>query len=86
MGPYRRVDMGFSKIFRSNDHKSLSPWLNKFEEFVVSLDFFNLLNINNKASYLWVRTVPNQQNIPNEFAVPNYLTSRRINVRVGMKF
>ena len=86
IGPYRRVDMGFSKIFRSDDHKSKVAWINKFNEFVVSLEFFNLLNINNKASYLWVRTVSNQENFPNEFAVPNYLTSRRINLKLAVRF
>jgi hypothetical protein len=86
IGPYRRVDIGFSKIVRNSEHESNFQWINKFKEFVVSLEFFNLLNINNKASYLWVRTISNQENMPNEFAVPNYLTSRRINLKIAMKF
>ena len=86
IGPYRRVDMGFSKIVRNSEHQSSFQWINKFNEVVVSLEFFNLLNINNKASYLWIRTVSNQENMPNEFAVPNYLTSRRINLKIAMKF
>ncbi len=86
IGPYRRVDMGFSKIFKSENHVSNVEWINKFKEFVVSLEFFNLLNINNKASYLWVRTISNQENLPNEFAVPNYLTSRRINLKLVIRF
>jgi hypothetical protein len=52
----------------------------------ISLEIFNLLNINNISSYLWVRTVNNQNNEANEFAVPNYLTSRRINFKVAVEF
>ncbi len=86
IGPYRRVDMGFSKTFKSDEHNSNVQWINKFKDFVVSIEFFNLLDINNKSSYTWVRTVPNQAGDPNEFSVPNYLTSRRINLKVAVKF
>jgi len=86
MGPYRRVDMGLSKILKNRNKSSKIQLFNYLEEFVISLEIFNLLNISNKASYLWIRTVPNQENVPNEFAVPNYLTSRRINLKVSVKF
>ncbi len=86
IGPYRRVDMGISKIFKDQNRESKVVMFNKFKEFIVGLEIFNLLNISNKASYLWVRTVSNQENVPNEFAVPNYLTSRRVNLKVMVKF
>ena len=86
MGPYRRVDMGISKIIKEKSKPSNMAFLNKIKEMIVSLEFFNLLNINNKSSYLWVKTVNNQDNVSNEFAVPNYLTSRRVNIRLSVKF
>lgn len=82
LGPYRRVDMGFSKSLG----KSLANKKPFFKEFIIGVEVFNLLNITNKASYLWVKTVGNQENIPNEFAVPNYLTSRRLNLKISAKF
>jgi len=86
IGPYRRVDMGISKIFIDQNHNSKTALFNQVKEFIVGVEIFNLLNISNKASYLWVRTVSNQENVPNEFAVPNYLTSRRVNLKLMVKF
>jgi len=40
------------------------------------LEVFNLLKVSNAASNTWIKTVFLQQ-----YAVPNYLTSRRINLR-----
>jgi hypothetical protein len=78
--------MGISKIFKDQHREAKVALFNKFKEFLVGIEIFNLLNISNKASYLWVRTVSNQENVPNEFAVPNYLTSRRVNLKVMVKF
>jgi hypothetical protein len=86
MGPYRRVDMGLSKTIKDKNKTTGIPLLSKVKEMILSLDVFNLLNISNKASYLWVQTVNNQKNESNEFAIPNYLTSRRLNIRLSIKF
>lgn len=87
LSPYRRVDIGFSKILKkegsiSNEN---SPFRH-FRNIWISAEIFNLLGIKNTISYLWVRTVSNQENIPGVFAVPNYLTSRRFNVKITAKF
>lgn len=86
MGPYRRVDMGLSKTIKDDKTSSSIAFINKLKEMKLSIEVFNLLNIRNKASYLWVHTVNDQENQSNEFAVPNYLTSRRINVKLSVKF
>jgi len=49
-------------------------------------EVFNLFNFNNTVSYLWIQTVGNQQGESDTFAVPNYLTSRRLNIRLQLKF
>jgi len=58
----------------------------KLSDLSVGIDIFNLFNFNNTVSYLWVQTVANQEGNSYRFAVPNYLTSRRINVRLQMSF
>ena len=85
--PYRRVDIGFSKVLKKEgvDLKEGSP-LNHFRSIWLSTEIFNLLGINNTISYLWVRTISNQASVPEVFAVPNYLTGRRLNVKLTAKF
>ncbi len=80
MPPYRRVDIGFSyQLVKENrqvknERKYLkSVWL--------SLEVFNLLGTNNTVSYIWVEDVTNRQ-----YAVPNYLTRRQLNLRMIVKF
>lgn len=87
MPSYRRVDIGFSKTF---SHAENINFMNNFfkhlETIRIGFDIFNLLDINNTVSYLWIRTVNNLSNVSNRFAVPNYLTSRRINLKVTAQF
>jgi hypothetical protein len=79
MPPYRRIDIGFSK--------DLMPWVtrtfrsNILKEAWLGLEFFNLFDINNTVSYYWVSDVNNLQ-----YAVPNYLTGRRLNVSLNIGF
>ncbi|MEZ7928844.1 MAG: TonB-dependent receptor, partial [Flavobacteriales bacterium] len=51
---YRRVDIGFSAVLKAADKKSKLKWLNTFNSIWVSAEVFNLLDINNTVSYLWV--------------------------------
>jgi len=87
MRPYRRVDIGFSKVIkRETDMLGEKNPLRFFESIWISGEIFNLLGINNEASYLWIRTISDQQGIPGQFGVPNYLTGRRFNVRITVSF
>jgi hypothetical protein len=87
MPAYKRVDIGLSKSLKRDDQTfgEKNP-LNFFNEIWLNAEIFNLLGINNTISYLWVKTVYNQENMPGEFGVPNYLTGRRFNVRVTARF
>lgn len=79
---YKRADIGFSKDFLDDFSVKKSGFLEKyFSSFTAYVEVFNLLNINNTVSYLWLKDVDNVQ-----YAVPNYLTSRRLNVKLVMKF
>jgi len=88
MPSYKRVDIGFSKVFKDDMSQGGSrlnsvKWI---KGLWLSAEVFNLLNINNTISYLWVQTVNNQENSSGLYAVPNYLTSRRLNFKVTVKF
>ncbi len=87
MRPYRRVDLGFSKILKEKNMETgdRNP-LKYFSSVWVSAEVFNLLGINNTASYTWIRTISNQEGIPAQFSVPNYLTGRRFNVKFTARF
>lgn len=82
MPPYRRVDIGFSKqlIGNDSDFKSKNP-LKHIKSAWISLEVFNLLQINNTVSYTWVLDVNNSY-VP----VPNYLTPRRLNIKLSVDF
>jgi hypothetical protein len=82
MPAYRRVDIGFSKLLKSEDHDlpKGNPF-RKFKSIWLGLEIFNLLDINNTISYQWVTDVRNHQ-----YAVPNYLSSRRLNLKLIAKF
>ena len=87
MPSYRRVDIGFSKTFSAMDNSGLMNGVFRHMETIrIGAEIFNLLDINNTVSYIWIRTVNNLDNVSNRFAVPNYLTSRRLNFRVSVSF
>lgn len=80
---YHRVDIGFSAMLWDLSKKAKKPhhFLRFTRSTWASLEVFNLLEVLNAASYVWVKTIYNTQ-----YGVPNYLTSRRINLRVRMDF
>ena len=81
--PYHRVDLGFSVGLWDKNRLSEKPnhFLRFSEKTWLSLEIFNLMNVQNVASNTWIKTVFNQQ-----YAVPNFLSSRRINLRMKMDF
>jgi len=80
--PYRRVDIGFSKmIVDESKPKSKPVWAKNIRSMWVALEVFNLLQFNNSSSVFWVKDLQNHQ-----YAVPNYLTGRRLNLHFVIKF
>ena len=81
--PYHRVDIGFAyqlfgggKVVKNAKHP-----LRFTENAWISLEVFNMMNTKNEASRTWIKTVFKQQ-----YAIPNFLTSRRLNVRMRFDF
>lgn len=81
MPPYRRIDLGFSKVLISSTNPVNHNFLRNISDLWISLEVFNLLNINNTISYFWVSSLWGDQ-----FAVPNYLTDRKINLKLTVRF
>ncbi len=81
--PYHRVDLGFSVLMYDEAWRNRKPhhFLRFTRQTWASLEVFNLMAVANEASKTWIKTIYNTQ-----FAIPNYLTSRRINLRVRMDF
>jgi hypothetical protein len=81
MPPYRRIDLGLSKIIISPANQSKRKILRHVNDMWVSLEVFNLLGINNTISYFWATSLYGDQ-----VAVPNYLTRRKLNLKLSVKF
>ena len=82
MPPYRRVDIGFSyQALKENRTVKPKSVIRYIKSLWISLEVFNLLGTNNTVSYIWVEDVTNRQ-----YAVPNYLTQRQLNLRIILKF
>ena len=83
MPPYKRVDIGLSYALLSplKEGESRSGFSRHFKSVWLGVDVFNLLDIANVASYYWVTDVNDIQ-----YAVPNYLTRRQLNVRLTVDF
>ena len=80
---YRRADLGISHIFV--DENTTYPeghWLNGVEGLSVGFEIYNLFNNQNSITNTWVRDVESKQ----QYAVPNFMTSRILNINVKARF
>lgn len=73
---YKRADIGLNYLLADNTEKKGSV----VKKIWLGADCLNLFGINNVNSYYWVTDVTD-----NQYAVPNYLTGRRINVRFSVE-
>lgn len=75
---YKRADIGMSYRALNNEGRQQKTFLRNLW---LGIDCLNLLGINNVNSYYWITDVTSQQ-----YAVPNYLTGRQINLRIQADF
>ena len=83
LNDYRRVDVGFSKVFidHATKKENNTGWLKDFRELAIGLEIFNLFDNQNAITNTWVRDVYSK----NQYAIPNYMTTRVFNVKLTAK-
>ena len=79
---YRRADLGVSYVFADANKQFSSGWLSNFKELTAGLELFNMFDIQNAITNTWVRDVYSKT----QFGIPNFMTGRVLNFKVGMKF
>ena len=79
---YKRADLGILYVFTDANKRFSSGFLSRFKEFTAGLELFNMFDIQNSITNTWVRDVATK----NQFGVPNYLSGRILNLRIGIKF
>ena len=81
---YRRVDLGLSFMLleQSRDRmKHKSEFIRSIKNAGFYVEVFNILNINNVSSYMWITDIYNNQR-----PIPTYLTGRLVNVKFLVEF
>jgi hypothetical protein len=81
MKSYFRVDIGMSYDFLYKKKSTPTFWNKNFTDALLSFEVFNLLGINNVLSKQWVQDVEGKY-----YAIPNYLTQRRFNLKLILRF
>ncbi|NNL32399.1 MAG: TonB-dependent receptor, partial [Flavobacteriaceae bacterium] len=79
---YKRADLGISYVLVDAKKTYDSGWKRHFKAFDVGIEIFNMFDVQNSITNTWVRDVYSKR----QYAIPNYLTPRVFNVRLGMQF
>jgi len=83
MKSYFRVDVGMSYdlLYKLKKKKITNFWTTRLTDAVISFEVFNLLGINNVLSKQWIQDVEGKY-----YSIPNYLTQRRFNLKMIVRF
>lgn len=79
---YKRADVGMSYVILDAKDSNKNGWRKPFEELSIGLEIFNMFDVQNSITNTWVRDVYSKR----QYSIPNYLTPRVFNVRLGMSF
>ena len=80
MKSYFRVDIGMSYDLLYEKNKQ-NFFRKTFTDAIISFEVFNLLGINNVLSKQWIQDVQGKF-----YSIPNYLTQRRFNLKLILRF
>jgi len=81
MKSYFRVDIGMSYDFLYKKKDKDNFIRRNFTDAILSFEVFNLLGINNILSKQWIQDTSGKY-----YAIPNYLTQRRFNLKLILRF
>ncbi|MCF2873230.1 MULTISPECIES: carboxypeptidase-like regulatory domain-containing protein [unclassified Tenacibaculum] len=79
---YKRADVGISYVFADVNKQHKTGFLKNFKEFTAGLELFNVFDIRNSITNTWVRDAYSKA----QYGIPNFMTGRVLNFRVGMQF
>ena len=79
---YKRADLGVSYVLVDENKTFKRGWKSKFKALSLGIEIFNMFDVQNSITNTWVRDVYSKR----QYSIPNYLTPRVFNVRVGMRF
>ena len=88
ISPYRRVDISIFKLLKEEGKQSKIKAFNNLRAAWIGVEVFNLFAIRNTISYLWIKDINSANpdlSSTRQFAVPNYLTARLINLKFVVK-
>lgn len=88
---YKRFDVGFSALLfdlekKLEKGKAPKKFFGSMEQIWLSLEVYNLFGINNTVSYIWVNGLDPRTGTFGQYAVPNYLSQRRVNLKFKVDF
>ncbi len=76
---YFRVDLGISyDLLQKKKQQQIAT---KFTDASLSFEVYNLMGINNVLSHQWIQDVSGRM-----YSIPNYLTQRRFNLKLLLRF
>lgn len=81
MKSYFRVDIGTSYDFLYKKKEKQNFFSKTFTDAILSFEVYNLLGINNVMSKQWIQDVNGIY-----YSIPNYLTQRRFNLKLILRF
>ena len=79
---YKRADVGMSYVIINSNKKGIKKWQKRFRELSLGIEIFNMFNVQNSITNTWVRDVYSKR----QYSIPNYLTPRIFNLRLGIRF
>ena len=79
---YKRADVGMSYIIIDSNKKVVKNWQKRIKELSIGIEIFNMFDVQNSITNTWVRDVYSKR----QYSIPNYLTPRIFNLRLGMQF
>ncbi|SEB36996.1 TonB-dependent Receptor Plug Domain [Tenacibaculum sp. MAR_2009_124] len=82
LNDYKRADLGVSYVLTDVNKPVSSGFLSQFKEFTIGLELFNIFDVRNSITNTWVRDAYSKQ----QYGIPNFMTGRVLNVKLGMKF
>jgi hypothetical protein len=80
---YFRVDIGFGYdlLYKKPEKDQRKKFMRPFTDGRLSFEVFNLLGINNVLSQQWIQDTQGRY-----YAIPNYLTQRRFNLKLILRW